>query len=262
MIKLSKQRWFTKPSCCTHKPVFTSKNRCRSSGRLKGPRVWDAQIATNEIWINQCYNVTPEMALVSAEMHTNFYFIVPVHVRMCPYIIKIIGLGLGLTIWDLSNMLMGWFTGYFGLFGIPKKGDVKIPSMNYVGLVMASISLIFFSLASAYDTPEMRDVKMSKSDPETNSTKGRRSHFEMIHLWFEIHHWKKKTMCEKWEIACSSSRLYPWRVHWRPTQQCLFLMFSSFGLLLLQPDSVWISLTLGDLCWMPKIYATRYQRVN
>ena len=116
---------------------------------------------------------------------------------MCPYIIKIIGLGLGLTIWDLSNMLMGWFTGYFGLFGIPQKGDVKIPSMNYVGLVMASISLIFFSLASAYDTPEMRDVKMSKSDPETNSTKGRRSHFEMIHLWFEIHHWKKETMCEK-----------------------------------------------------------------
>ena len=32
---------------------------------------------------------------------------------MCPYIIQTIGLGLGLTVWDLSNMLMGWVTGYF-----------------------------------------------------------------------------------------------------------------------------------------------------
>ena len=79
-------------------------------------------------------------------------------------------------------MLMGWFTGYFGLFGIPKEDDVKTPSINYVGLVMASISLIFFSLASTYDTPEMRDVNMSKSDPETASPEGRHNHFELIHL--------------------------------------------------------------------------------
>ena len=65
---------------------------------------------------------------------------------MCPYIIKVIGLGLGLTIWDLSYMLMGWFTGYFGLFGIPKEDNVKTPSINYVGLVMVSLSLIFFFL--------------------------------------------------------------------------------------------------------------------
>lgn len=106
----------------------------------------------------------------------------PVHVRMCPYIIKVIGLGLGLTIWDLSNMLMGWFTGYFGLFGIPKEDNVKTPSINYVGLVMASLSLIFFSLASAYDTSDMRDV-MSKSDAEPASTEGRHSHFELIQRW-------------------------------------------------------------------------------
>lgn len=90
---------------------------------------------------------------------------------MCPYIIKVIGLGLGLTIWDLSNMLMGWFTGYFGLFGIPKEDNVKTPSINYVGLVMASLSLIFFSLASAYDTSDMRDV-MNKSDAEPASKEG------------------------------------------------------------------------------------------
>ena len=117
-----------------------------------------------------------------AETSWNFCLLVPVHVRMCPYIIKVIGLGLGLTIWDLSNMLMGWFTGYFGLFGIPKEDSVKTPSINYVGLVMASLSLIFFSLASAYDTSDMRDV-MNKSDAEPASKEGRHSHFELIQRW-------------------------------------------------------------------------------
>ena len=70
MCSVSKQRWFIKPSCCTHKSVFTSKNRRRSSGRLKGPRVSETQIATTDIRINQCFNVTLKMALVSAEMHT------------------------------------------------------------------------------------------------------------------------------------------------------------------------------------------------
>ena len=65
---------------------------------------------------------------------------------MCPYIIQTIGLGLGLTVWDLSYMLMGWVTGYFGLFGLPKEQDVKQPWANFVGLVLASVSLIFFPL--------------------------------------------------------------------------------------------------------------------
>ena len=83
---------------------------------------------------------------------------------MCPYIIKLIGLGLGLTVWDLSNMLMGWFTGYFGWFGIEKEHDVQIPAMNLVGLVLASISLIFFSLASAFDAPLPEADKADKAD--------------------------------------------------------------------------------------------------
>jgi len=70
---------------------------------------------------------------------------------MCPYIIKLIGLGLGLTVWDLSNMLMGWFTGYFGLFGMQRETNVQSPAMNFAGLILASSSLIFFSLASAWD---------------------------------------------------------------------------------------------------------------
>ena len=89
---------------------------------------------------------------------------------MCPYIIQTIGLGLGLTVWDLSNMLMGWVTGYLGLFGLPKEQDVKQPWANFVGLVLASVSLIFFSLASAFDDFEpAREVEMKKENSEAST---------------------------------------------------------------------------------------------
>ena len=89
---------------------------------------------------------------------------------MCPYIIQTIGLGLGLTVWDLSNMLMGWVTGYFGLFGLPKEQDVKQPWANFVGLVLASVSLIFFSLASAFDDFEpAREVEIKNVNSEAST---------------------------------------------------------------------------------------------
>ena len=89
---------------------------------------------------------------------------------MCPYIIQTIGLGLGLTVWDLSNMLMGWVTGYLGLFGLPKEQDVKQPWANFVGLVLASVSLIFFSLASAFDDFEpAREVEIKNVNSEAST---------------------------------------------------------------------------------------------
>jgi len=70
---------------------------------------------------------------------------------MCPYIIKLTGMGLGLTVWDLSNMVVGWFTGRFGLFGI-KRDHIDRPWVNCTGLGMAVLSLIFFSLAAACES--------------------------------------------------------------------------------------------------------------
>ena len=72
---------------------------------------------------------------------------------MCPYIIKLIGMGLGLTVWDLSNMIMGWFTGRFGLFGVDKE-HIDRPWVNGAGLGMATLSLIFFSLAASCDAKD------------------------------------------------------------------------------------------------------------
>ncbi|CAL1160128.1 unnamed protein product, partial [Cladocopium goreaui] len=72
------------------------------------------------------------------------------------------GLGLGLTMWDLSNMLVGWFIGHFGLFGVDKE-IIQHPLLNYVGLVLASVSLIFFSLSSVLNS---QDKELSPSKKE------------------------------------------------------------------------------------------------
>ncbi|CAK9058936.1 unnamed protein product [Durusdinium trenchii] len=79
---------------------------------------------------------------------------------MCPRIIQMIGLGLGLTMWDLSNMLVGWLIGRFGLFGI-KKDEIDEPTLNLIGLILASVSLVFFSLSSVMNNPEVAEKSLT-----------------------------------------------------------------------------------------------------
>ena len=73
------------------------------------------------------------------------------------------GLGLGLTMWDLSNMLVGWFIGHFGLLGVHKEVN-KHPLLNYVGLVLAAVSLVFFSLSAVLNNPD-DELSPSKKEP-------------------------------------------------------------------------------------------------
>ncbi|OWF41287.1 transmembrane protein 144-like [Mizuhopecten yessoensis] len=60
-------------------------------------------------------------------------------------IIKTIGMGLGLCIWGMSNLLSGWATGRFGFFGITPEVPEKV-SLNYIGVSMAVFSAFIFSL--------------------------------------------------------------------------------------------------------------------
>lgn len=86
---------------------------------------------------------------------------------MTTFVIKVIGLGLGLIMWDLSNMLIGWATGRFGLFGIHVE-RVSRPGLNYLGLALAAASLIFFTLAAHEDekAAEPENAKVTEPDVE------------------------------------------------------------------------------------------------
>ncbi|KAK3283828.1 hypothetical protein CYMTET_8494 [Cymbomonas tetramitiformis] len=73
-----------------------------------------------------------------------------------PIIVRCIGLGMGLLVWGLLNMLMGWSSGNFGLFGLNKQ-EVSDPGMNYAGVCLAVCSIGFFYFVETTDKSQLSD---------------------------------------------------------------------------------------------------------
>jgi len=97
---------------------------------------------------------------------------------LCPIIVRRLGLGLGLAVWDCANLLTGWATGAFGLFGVWAE-KVASPTMNYTGVALAMVSLVLLAFATDEEQPEAAgseaaaDVKDGNRSPrsmETGST--------------------------------------------------------------------------------------------
>ncbi|XP_071087066.1 transmembrane protein 144-like isoform X1 [Haliotis cracherodii] len=78
-------------------------------------------------------------------------------------IIKTIGLGLGLCVWGSINLLVGWATGRFGLFGL----KASIPNdigMNYAGVSIAVFSSVIYSLVKPEISPTRLEMTVSVSE--------------------------------------------------------------------------------------------------
>jgi len=58
-------------------------------------------------------------------------------------IVDSIGLGIGMLIWGVVNMLVGWSAGHFGLI-VPKEEGLKYPYLNYLGVAVAALSIILY----------------------------------------------------------------------------------------------------------------------
>ena len=70
-------------------------------------------------------------------------------------IIKTLGLSLGLLIWGQVNMLMGWATGYFGLFGVKSQSEeVANAGLNFVGVGLAILALSLYVFIKPNDENE------------------------------------------------------------------------------------------------------------
>lgn len=75
-------------------------------------------------------------------------------------IVKTVGLGLGMCIWGMINLLGGWATGRFGWFGV----TASVPNnevMNYIGVGLCVCSAAVFALIKNEITP----IQSSESEP-------------------------------------------------------------------------------------------------
>jgi glucose uptake protein GlcU len=83
---------------------------------------------------------------------------------MVVQIVKMIGLGLGLLLWGSSNLIMGWCSGTFGLFGLTAN-KANVPWLNYLGFVLAVASSAIYIFVKSEGTPQKR----LEEDPEYKS---------------------------------------------------------------------------------------------
>ncbi|XP_029472051.1 transmembrane protein 144 [Rhinatrema bivittatum] len=58
-------------------------------------------------------------------------------------IVKTIGLGLGLLLWASTNLITGWTSSRFGMFGIDPE-EVAKPYLNYIGAGLSVLSAVIF----------------------------------------------------------------------------------------------------------------------
>ncbi|XP_060596387.1 transmembrane protein 144-like isoform X2 [Ruditapes philippinarum] len=88
-------------------------------------------------------------------------------------IVKLIGLGLGFSIWGVTNLLSGWATGRFGLFGLKADPPDNLV-LNDIGVILAVISAVIFTAvknevsSSNIDTTVTVDV--SENSPLLRNT--------------------------------------------------------------------------------------------
>jgi len=87
-------------------------------------------------------------------------------------IIRCIGLGLGMCIWGSVNLIFGWASGAFGLFGLKEqRTTLAHPILNYVGAVTAVIGVFIFLFVKPSTSnptsknPQSQEAKFLLSDP-------------------------------------------------------------------------------------------------
>lgn len=85
--------------------------------------------------------------------------------------IKLIGLGLSLLLWGATNMLMGWASGTYGLFGLEKRA-VRNMALNYAGLAVALVALALYLFVKPEDTSHTDEDATSHATRRTSSTEG------------------------------------------------------------------------------------------
>jgi len=86
-------------------------------------------------------------------------------------VIRMIGMGLGITIWGTTNMLMGWASGRFGIWGLEKE-SVQIEWLSYTGVAVGVVAIVVLALIKPKEIARrqaVEDVENTESYVERDS---------------------------------------------------------------------------------------------
>ncbi|KAL5012498.1 hypothetical protein ScPMuIL_011049 [Solemya velum] len=87
-------------------------------------------------------------------------------------IIKTIGLAMGLCMWAMFNLLSGWATGRFGLFGLVAEVPGNV-TMNYAGIALACCSAVAFAFMKTEVSINVEGIyQTEETDPLLSSSRG------------------------------------------------------------------------------------------
>ncbi|XP_066287226.1 transmembrane protein 144-like [Branchiostoma lanceolatum] len=89
-------------------------------------------------------------------------------------ILKCIGMGMGMLIWGSFNLMMGWFSGRFGWFGLKPQDKFTRPPLNYTGfgLAVLSVAMFLFVKSEGKRTPSPEEQRLLVSKETLNSRYG------------------------------------------------------------------------------------------
>lgn len=90
-------------------------------------------------------------------------------------IVKAVGMAQGMCVWGICNMLSGWATGRFGLFGVQKEVPDSV-LLNYGGVLFCIFSAIIFSFLK----PEIRKIKEQEQKTSPTLSNGQYNTFGTI----------------------------------------------------------------------------------
>ncbi|XP_078601424.1 transmembrane protein 144-like [Branchiostoma floridae x Branchiostoma japonicum] len=89
-------------------------------------------------------------------------------------ILKCIGMGMGMLIWGSFNLMMGWFSGRFGWFGLKPQDKFTRPVLDYAGfgLAVLSVTMFLFVKSEGKTTPSAEEQRLLVSNRTLNSRYG------------------------------------------------------------------------------------------
>jgi multidrug transporter EmrE-like cation transporter len=99
------------------------------------------------------------------------------------FCVKTCGLIVSVLIWSTTMLITGWASGRFGLFGVIP----QIPSMrsklimNYVSVVLAALSGIFFILIKSSNEPIKKSIVISRPENEQAREPAKVVHEQVVH---------------------------------------------------------------------------------